>query len=109
KDADAHAIAALANGSIGGAVDVSAETLVEARDVALRVLAKFASTDDVGRRVEAAKELLPQTTAGAAGDRGDLSVHLRAMASVLRDVELATANGDRRTLANPAFASLPLP
>jgi DNA polymerase-3 subunit delta' len=101
KDVEAHAIAALANGSIGEAIDVSADTLVEARDVALRVLTRFGSTDDIGRRVEAAKELLPQTTGGAAADREYLSVHLRAIASLLRDVELVSSDGDRRTLANP--------
>jgi len=101
KDVEAHAIAALANGSVGAALDVTAETVVDARDVALRVLTKFGSTDDVGRRVEAAKELLPPTTGGAAADREYLSIHLRAIASLLRDVELVSANGDRRTLANP--------
>ena len=101
KEAEAHATAALANGSIGAALDVDAETLVDARNVALRVLAQFASTDDLRRRVELAKELLPQTPGGAAADREHLAIHLRAMASLLRDVALVTMNGDRRTLANP--------
>ena len=101
KENEAHAIAALANGSIGRALDDSGDTLVEAREVALRVLTRFASTDDLGRRVEAAKELLPQTTGGAAADREYVAVHLQAIASLLRDVELMSVNGDRRTLANP--------
>jgi DNA polymerase-3 subunit delta' len=101
KDTDAHAIAALADGSIGAALDVSADVLVEAREVALRVLTQFAQTDDLRRRVDVAKELLPQTTGGAAADREHLAVHLRAIASLLRDVELVGVNGDRRTLANP--------
>jgi DNA polymerase III subunit delta' len=105
KDADAHAIAALANGSIGAALDVGAEVLVEARDVALRVLTGFAATDDLRRRVELAKELLPQTTGGATADREHLAVHLRAIASLLRDVELVSVNGDRKTLANPDVAA----
>jgi len=105
KESDAHAIAALANGSIGQALDDSADTLVDARDVALRVLTRFAATDDLGRRVEAAKELLPQTTGGAAADREYVAVHLRAIASLLRDVELVSVNGDRRTLANPDVES----
>jgi DNA polymerase-3 subunit delta' len=101
KEAEAHATAALANGSIGRALDVSADALVEAREVALRVLIQVASTDDLRRRVEVAKELLPNTTGGAAADREHLAVHLRAIASLLRDVELVSVNGDRRTLANP--------
>jgi hypothetical protein len=105
KEAEAHAIAALANGSVGAALDASADTLVEAREVALRVLSQFASTDDLRRRVELGKELLPQTTGGAAADREHLAVHLRAIASLLRDVELVSANGDRRSLANPDVES----
>jgi DNA polymerase-3 subunit delta' len=101
KDADAHAIAALANGSIGAALDENADTSVEAREVALRVLMQFASTDDLRRRVEVAKELLPQTSGGAAADREHVAAQLRAIASLLRDVELVSVNGDRRTLANP--------
>jgi DNA polymerase-3 subunit delta' len=62
KEAEAHAIAALANGSVGSALDVNADALVEARDVALRVLTQCASTDDLRRRVEVAKELLPNTS-----------------------------------------------
>lgn len=105
KEAEAHAIAALANGSVGAALDVSADILVDARDVALRVLTGFASTDDLRRRIELAKELLPQTSGGAAADREHLAVHLRAIASLLRDVELVAVNGDRHTLANPDVES----
>jgi DNA polymerase-3 subunit delta' len=105
KESEAHAIAALANGSIGQALDDTADTLVDAREVALRVLTRLASTDDLGRRVEAAKELLPQTTGGAAADREHVAVHLRAIASLLRDIELVSVNGDRRTLANPDVES----
>jgi DNA polymerase-3 subunit delta' len=104
-EAEAHAIAALANGSVGAALDASADALVEAREVALRVLTGFASTDDLRRRIELAKELLPQSPGGAAADREHLAVHLRAMATLLRDVELVAANGDRRTLANPDVES----
>ena len=47
--------------------------------------------------------LLPKTGAGGAADREQLAVHLRAMASLLRDVELLRATGarSRRALANP--------
>jgi DNA polymerase III subunit delta' len=105
KEAEANAIAALAHGSIGAALDVDADVLVDARDVALRVLTQVAATDDVRRRVEVARELLPQNSAGAAADREHLAVHLRAIATLLRDVELVSVDGDRRALANPDVAS----
>lgn len=102
-DAEAHAIAALANGSLGAVQEENAEELVAARDDALRLLTRLASTDDLGRRVEAAaKDLLPQTgNRTPAEQREYLAVRLRAIGSLLRDVELVSLNGDRRTLANP--------
>jgi hypothetical protein len=68
--------------------------------VAGQVLAHAASTTDPRRRIEGAK-LLANTGAGGASDRAQLAVHLRAMASLLRDVELLAAHADASTLANP--------
>jgi DNA polymerase III subunit delta' len=102
-DTKAHAIAALANGSLGGADDENAEELVAARDDALSLLTRFASTDDLGRKVEAAAKhlLLMRPGATSAEQREHLAVRLRAIGALLRDVELVSENGDRRTLANP--------
>lgn len=105
KEAEAHATAALADGSIGAAREVSADALVDAREVALRFLVLSASTEDLKRRVDAAKDLLPQSSGGPAADREHLAVRLRAMASLLRDVELVGAHADRRSLANPDVES----
>jgi DNA polymerase III subunit delta' len=98
----AHAIAALANGSLAAAEDEDAEELVAARDDALSLLTRFASTDDLGRRVEAAAQHLLLTRSGAtsAEQREHLAVRLRAMGALLRDIELVSVNGDRRSLAN---------
>ena len=71
---------------------------MEARDVAQRVLAHAASTADPRRRIEGAKELLANTGGGGAADREQLAAHLRAMASLLRDVELL-ATGARSARA----------
>jgi len=73
----------------------------EARGVAQRVLARTGRSGDASRRLDAAKELLPRTSAGSAGDREQLSTCLRAMASLLRDVEVLSAGADVSTLANP--------
>jgi DNA polymerase III subunit delta' len=98
---EANAIAATADGSIGGALEARGDLLVDARDVALRVLAHIAASDDPRRRIESAKDLLAKTGAGGATDREQLSRHLRSMASLLRDGELIAASADRRGLANP--------
>ena len=56
-----------------------------------------------GRRLEGAKELLAKT--GGSADREQLATHLRAMAVLLRDVEILAVRADDRTLANPDLRS----
>ena len=94
-------MAALADGSIGRALEASASDLVEARDVAIRVLAQAAATDDVRRRMDSAKDLVVKGAGAASTERDQLAVYLRAMASLLRDVAAIGASADRRVLANP--------
>ena len=99
-EGQAHAVAATADGSIGRALEASADELVEAREVAHHVLAHAAAFDDARRRIDGAKDLLVKTGAGGASDREQLATHLRAMASLLRDVELLSTRADVRALAN---------
>jgi DNA polymerase III subunit delta' len=97
----AYAVAALADGSVGRALAASATDLVEARDVAMRVLAQAATSDDARRRIESAKDLVVKGTGPASAERDQLAVYLRAMSSLLRDIEVIAASADRRVLANP--------
>src|SRR5438445_719707 len=99
--AEARAVAAAAEGSVGRALAASADEGGEAREVAQQVLAQAAASDDPRRRIEGAKDLLVKTGAGGAGDREQLASHLRAMESLLRDVELLSTRADARALANP--------
>jgi DNA polymerase-3 subunit delta' len=101
SEREARAVAVTSDGSIGRALEASAGDLVEAREVAVRVLAQAAASDDPRRRMDGAKDLLARTGAGGAADRDQLAAHLRAMASVVRDVELLSTRADRRALANP--------
>jgi DNA polymerase-3 subunit delta' len=73
----------------------------DALQVAARVLGHAAATNDAAKRLDAAKELLTNTGAGGAGDREQLASHLRAIASMLRDVEVLATRGDERVLAHP--------
>lgn len=104
SEAEARAVAALADGSIGRALDSSADTMVEARDVALRVLAQAATSDDVRRRMECAKELVVKGAGAASTEREQLAVYLRAMSILLRDVSAVATSADRSLLANPDLA-----
>ena len=99
--AEASAVSAAADGSLGRAIEASAGDLVEAREVAQQVLEHAARSDDPRRRIEGAKDLLAKTGAGGAGDREQLASHLRAMEALLRDVELLSTRADVRALANP--------
>jgi hypothetical protein len=93
-EAEARTLAANANGSLGTALQSRAGDLVDARDRALRVLAQAAAGDDPRRRIDLAKDLLETTGAGGAKDRDQLANHLRAMSSVLRDIELLSMGHD---------------
>jgi DNA polymerase-3 subunit delta' len=98
---DARAIAAAADGSLGRALASMAGDLAERRDVAQQVLARSAATADPRRRLDAAKDLLVNTGAGGAADRDRLAIHLRAMASLLRDAAVLSTGSAVSALANP--------
>jgi DNA polymerase-3 subunit delta' len=100
SEVEARAVAATADGSIGRALEASADELVEARDIAGRVLARAAASDDPRRRLEGSKDLLAKTGGGGVGDREQLAAHLRAMASLVRDVELLSTSAEAGSLAN---------
>jgi len=99
SESEARAVAATADGSVGQALQASAGELVEARDIAQRVLAAAASARDAGSRLEGAKDLLIKR--GSGGERDQLATHLRAMASLLRDAEVLATEADAAALANP--------
>jgi DNA polymerase III subunit delta' len=95
---EARRIAAGADGSLGRALETSGDELVEARDAAMRVLSHTLSSDDPRRRIEGAKELL--TKIGSGPDRAQVATTLRALSSLLRDISIISADGDRATLSN---------
>src|SRR3954470_8790111 len=99
SEAEARAVAATADGSLGQALKTSAGDLVESRDIAQRVLTQVAAQNDPARRIETARELLTKPAAGAS-ERDQLATHLRAMAVLLRDVAAVATGADERTLAN---------
>ncbi len=83
----------------GGRLDTEPAACV----VAQRVLAQAASSSD-GARLDGAKELLSNTGVSAATDREQVNAHLRAMASLLRDIEIIATRADQ-PLANPDLKS----
>jgi len=99
SEAEARAVAATADGSLGQALQASAGELVESRELAQRVLEKAAAQSDPAKRVESAQQLITKPPSGVT-ERDQLATHLRAMAVLLRDVEVLATGADERTLAN---------
>ena len=98
----ARVAALLADGSIGAALaagDLDVDE-VDAREVALRVLALAAASDDGRRRIEIAKDLVVKGAGAPSVERDQLGVYLRAMSSLLRDIEAIAASTDESLLAN---------
>jgi DNA polymerase III subunit delta' len=104
-EASARAAAAAADGSVGQALDASAEEFVTARQAALGALGTAARSVDVRRRLEAAQLLLPPKGGSPAAEREHLTVHLRAMAALLRDQALLSTGGDPDAAGNADFRS----
>jgi DNA polymerase-3 subunit delta' len=65
-----------------------------ARNIAERVLAQAASGSEAAR-LESARDLLTGTGGGGASDRAQVTAHLQAMASLLRDIQAIAAQADR--------------
>ncbi len=94
-EADAHAAAALSDGSIGAALAGGTEEFVEARQAAASLLQTVASARDPRRRLEGARALGRDSV-----DRDGLSHRLYAVSSMLRDLGILLSRADERRLAN---------
>ena len=95
----ARAAAADADGSVGRALESGSVDVAEARDVAEKLLALAARGGDPSQRIAAAKGLVP-ARAPVAAERVYLTVCLRSMASLLRDLGILAEGADPRLLAN---------
>lgn len=100
SETDARAAAADADGSVGLALAAESMDLTEAREIAKQVLEQTARVTDPSRRVEAAKDLTAKKSTQA-GERDQLAVCLRVLASLLRDIGILATRADPGTLANP--------
>ncbi|OFW06459.1 MAG: hypothetical protein A3I61_20120 [Acidobacteria bacterium RIFCSPLOWO2_02_FULL_68_18] len=110
-EADARAAAADSDGSVWRALAAAALDLTEARERATALLVHTARVADPARRLEAAKDLTagrsaragqpPRRGSGQAGERDQLTVCLRSLAALVRDLGVLAAHADARLLANP--------
>jgi DNA polymerase-3 subunit delta' len=103
-DHDARAAAVSAGGSLARALQVASGDLTTSRESALSLLRAISAGSDPRGRLEGAKTLLPDKRGSkrgpASAEREALTSRLRALASLLRDIELLAADGDGPALAN---------
>ncbi len=92
---DAHAAAALAEGSLARALEGDTEAYVEARDAAVSMLGTVAQASNPMQRLAAARALGRDKV-----DRDELGRRLRLVSSVLRDLGLLQAHAGDRALAH---------
>lgn len=100
SSADAHAAAAIAEGSVRRALDEDTADATEARDTAARVLQATGPSRDPRRRLDAAKLL-----ASGAADRDELARRLLALSGLLRDLAAVSAGVEDAMLANTDLRS----
>jgi DNA polymerase-3 subunit delta' len=98
----AYALAAMADGSPGVALGWKDEGFEEARDSAERVLQNVARAD-VRRRLDQAKSLLGKKSSRSS-EREQTALKLRALASLVRDLQVISSGGDEQWLANADLA-----
>jgi DNA polymerase-3 subunit delta' len=92
---DAHAAAALAEGSLARALEGDTEAYVEAREAALSMLGTVAQASNPMQRLAAARALGRDKV-----DRDELGRRLRLVSSVLRDLGVLQAHVEDRALAH---------
>ena len=102
---EARAVAALADGSVGRALEAQAADYADARQAAIGLLTGASGGDDARARLESAKTLTAKRGGDGAGtgsraDREQVAVHLQVLSSLLRDVSILATGADTHLLAN---------
>jgi DNA polymerase III subunit delta' len=92
---DAHAAAALADGSLARALEGDTDFYAEAREAAVSMLGTVAHASNPVQRLAAARALGRDKV-----DRDELSRRLRLVSSVLRDLGVLQAQAEERMLAH---------
>ena len=98
--ADASALAALADGSVGTALALQSNDLEELREVALHVIER-AAHGNTAARMQAATTLAVDSKRER--ERAEVALTLRLLSSMLRDIELLNAGAADQLLANPTL------
>ncbi len=99
---EAHAAAAVAEGSPGRALERRTRGFRAAREAAMSALRAAAGRPSWPDRMRAAAALAPKS--GSSGERDELATRIRLLATLLRDVALVRQHGGGQALANADLA-----
>ena len=108
NEENARAAAAAADGSVGRALAEGSSESALARDAAARVLRAVSAPSDPRRRLDSAKALAARPGgkgSGPGADRNALAMRLRALGSLLRDLEVLSTRANEGLLANADLKS----
>ena len=100
---EAHAVAAVADGSPGRALEAGTRAYRDGRTAALSTLRGVSTAASPKARLQAAAGLMAGK-ASSAGERDELSTRVAMLASLLRDVALVAHGGPDEQLANADLA-----
>jgi DNA polymerase III subunit delta' len=100
---EAHAIAAVADGSPGRALETGSKAYRDARSAALSALQTAARASSPKARLQAAAGLMAAKPSSA-GEREELTTRIAMLASLLRDLALVSQGGAADQLANTDLA-----
>ena len=103
----ALAAAVSADGSVARALETGSDDHIQARDSAATLLRALAAAPNPKRRLETGKELggARRGSRSSAAARETLIRRLRALGTLLRDLQVVSARGDRAWLANADLAA----
>jgi DNA polymerase-3 subunit delta' len=104
NEREAHAAAADADGSIGAALEAQGTNMAEARAVAQELLERASRLTQPIQLLDLAKDLTGKGGTPAE-ERDRLTMYLRTLSSLLRDVSLLAVNGEPGILANSDLQS----
>jgi DNA polymerase-3 subunit delta' len=104
NEREAHAAAADADGSIGAALEAQGTDMAEARAVAQELLERASRLTQPIQLLDLAKDLTGKGGTPAE-ERDRLTMYLRTLSSLLRDVSLLAVNGEPGILANSDLQS----
>ena len=103
-EAEARAVAADADGSLGRALDAEAADLAQARATAQLWLTQSARGGDPAARVQLAQSFFDKKSIPAI-ERARVAACLRALSSLLRDLGILSTRAEARMLANADLQS----